>query len=209
MGRVKRRTTKEKLNEVYNHLVQYYGVRTKQDMANRIKRGKSAFYSAINGSEKYMTEGLVDIICNAFPNVFNKDYLLCCGGDLLTEEEAVRCERIKNAYLGMGDAPDCQPMPADDPSIISTLKDVIKTTAADHARHIATLESKITDRDAIIDDRNKTIADLEATIVKRDLEIVNLQHQIAALQHEIENLKTTHEFSGYLPPQGVAEHKQK
>lgn len=186
MGRVKRRTTKERMVEVYEHLHRYHGVHTKQEMAAKINRDKSSIYLATSGDERYLTGGMVDAICGAYPNVFNKDYLLQGIGNLLTNEEVVRCERVNGS--GSELVSMSAPITPNAASIISTLETALKNSASEHAKHIKTLEEMVADRDQTI---------------------LNLQHQVSTLQYEIDELKNQQKFTGYPFTSGVAEQKQK
>ena len=73
----------KRLNEVYEHLHNNFGIHTKGEFADIVKYNRAYISSALNGNEKYLTDNLFTNICEAFPNVFNLDYLLSGEGELL------------------------------------------------------------------------------------------------------------------------------
>ena len=85
----------KRLNEVYEHLHNHFGVHTKGEFADIIKYARAYISSAINGNEKYLTDKLFINICEAYPGVFNLDYLLTGNGQLLTIQEEVKSEKIE------------------------------------------------------------------------------------------------------------------
>lgn len=88
---------KERLNEVYEHLHNHFGVHKKLDFADIIGYARSYISSALNGNEKYLTDKLFISICEKFPGVFNLEYLLTGEGELLTPEEDAKSSEIENA----------------------------------------------------------------------------------------------------------------
>ena len=85
----------KRLNEVYEHLHNYFGVHTKGEFADIIKYARAYVSSALNGNEKYLTDKLFTNICEAYPGVFNLKYLLTGTGSLLTIREEVTKEELK------------------------------------------------------------------------------------------------------------------
>lgn len=81
----------KRLNEVYEHLHNYFNIHTKGDFADSIKYARAYISSALNGNKKYLTDKLFTNICEAYPGVFNLDYLLTGKGELLSgkEEKAI------------------------------------------------------------------------------------------------------------------------
>ncbi len=73
----------KRLNEVYEHLRNFFGVHTKIDFAEAIKYSRVYITNAMNGDEKNLTDKLFKNICEAYPGVFNLDYLLNGEGELL------------------------------------------------------------------------------------------------------------------------------
>ena len=88
----------ERLNEVYEHLHNYFSIHTKGDFADSIKYARAYISSALNGNEKYLTDKLFTNICDAYPGVFDLNYLLTGEGSLLTTEEEVHNEDHERLY---------------------------------------------------------------------------------------------------------------
>ena len=87
----------KRLNEVYEHLHNHFGVHTKGDFAEAVQYARAYISSAMNGNEKYLTDKLFTNICDAYPGMFNLDYLLTGNGDLLTIEEDAKSSEIEKA----------------------------------------------------------------------------------------------------------------
>lgn len=88
----------ERLNEVYEHLHNYFNIHTKGDFADSIKYARAYISSALNGNKKYLTDKLFTNICDAYPGVFDLNYLLTGEGSLLTTEEEVHNEDHERLY---------------------------------------------------------------------------------------------------------------
>ena len=73
----------KRLIEVYDHLRRFYGIHTKGGFAEAIHYGRTSMSAAMNGVEGYLTDNLFKNVCEAFPGVFNLDYLLTGEGELL------------------------------------------------------------------------------------------------------------------------------
>ena len=73
----------KRLIEVYDHLRRFYGIHTKGGFAEAIHYGRTSMSAAMNGVEGYLTDNLFKNICEAYPGVFNLDYLLTGEGELL------------------------------------------------------------------------------------------------------------------------------
>ena len=87
----------KRLNEVYEHLHNHFGVHTKGEFADIIKYARAYISSAMNGNERYLTDKLFTNICEAFQGVFNLGYLLNGTGTLLTDEEEAKPSEIEKA----------------------------------------------------------------------------------------------------------------
>ena len=85
----------KRLNEVYEHLHNHFGVHTKGDFAEAIQYARAYISSAMNGNEKYLTDKLFTNICEAYPGKFNLEYLLTGNGNLLTPEEDAMSSEIE------------------------------------------------------------------------------------------------------------------
>ena len=128
----------KRLNEVYEHLHNYFGVHTKGEFADIIKYARAYVSSALNGNEKYLTDKLFTNICEAYPGVFNLNYLLTGNGQLLTIREEVMNEEIEKQI---------NPQP---------------TSYVD--KYIASLEKQVKDKDDQLADKERTIRLLEQKI---------------------------------------------
>ena len=84
----------KRLHEAYEHLRKFFGIHTQTDFAEALKYSRVYISSALNGNEKNLTDKLFKNICEAFPDVFNLDYLLTGKGDLLTVEEDVKSTEL-------------------------------------------------------------------------------------------------------------------
>ena len=86
----------KRLIEVYEHLRRYFGIHTKAGFAEALHYGRTSMSAAMNGDEKYLTDSLFKNICEAYPGVFDLDYLLNGQGSLLAVKEEVNNEDIEN-----------------------------------------------------------------------------------------------------------------
>lgn len=127
----------KRLNEVYEHLHNYFGVHTKGEFADIIKYARAYVSSALNGNEKYLTDKLFTNICECYPGVFNLKYLLTGTGSLLTIREEVTKEEL-------------QVNPPQPTSYVDKL--------------IASLEKQIKDKDDQLADKDRIIKLLEQKI---------------------------------------------
>ena len=85
----------KRLNEVYEYLHNNFNVHTKGDFADSIKYARAYVSSALNGNERYLTDKLFRNICEAYPGVFDLNYLLTGEGPLLTDKEEINTEDIQ------------------------------------------------------------------------------------------------------------------
>ena len=130
---------KKRLIEVYEHLRRYFGIHTKTGFAESLHYGRTSLSAAMNGDESYLTDNLFKNICDAYPGTFNLDYLLNGEGDLLTIEEDVHNEELRNLFN--------PPQPS---SYANKL--------------IASLEKQVKDKDAQLADKERIIRLLEQKI---------------------------------------------
>ena len=66
----------------------------------------------MHGNERYLTDKLFTNICEAYPDVFNLDYLLNGNGTLLTIREEVTNEEMKKQV---------NPQPIDQSSLVNAM----------------------------------------------------------------------------------------
>lgn len=85
----------KRLNEVYDYIHNNFNIHTKGDFADSIKYARAYVSSAMNGNERYLTDKLFRNICEAYPGVFDLDYLLTGDGTLLAmnEQETEQTEK--------------------------------------------------------------------------------------------------------------------
>lgn len=88
----------KRLHEVFEHLRKFFGIHTQTDFAVALKYSRVYISSALNGNEKNLTDKLFTTICEAYPGVFDLNYLLTGEGQLLTIEEEVKSEDIEKTY---------------------------------------------------------------------------------------------------------------
>ena len=146
----------KRLNEVYEHLRKFFGVHTKIDFAEAIKYSRVYITNAMNGDEKNLTDKLFKNICEAYPGVFNLDYLLDGKGDLLTVEEDVHTQDIERATTPA----------ALDMSFL--FEKAIDKITASNDKIIASMEAQVAKLEETIKAKDKLIHILELRI--RDLE---------------------------------------
>ena len=147
----------KRLHEVFEHLRKFFGIHTQTDFAVALKYSRVYISSALNGNEKNLTDKLFEKICEAYPGVFDLNYLLTGDGQLLTIEEEVKDKDIENQY---------EPQPIDNSSLVNAV-----IAAKDET--IESLKSRITDL-------QRTIADKEEIIKAREARIVALERQLAS-----------------------------
>ena len=88
----------KRLHEVFEHLRKFFGIHTQTDFAVALKYSRVYISSALNGNEKNLTDKLFENICEAYPGVFDLNYLLTGEGQLLTLEEEVKSEDVEKTY---------------------------------------------------------------------------------------------------------------
>ena len=142
----------KRLNEVYEHLHNYFNIHTKGDFADSIKYARAYISSALNGNKKYLTDKLFTNICEAFPGVFDLNYLLTGNGSLLSNDKANQEIKTSNVL--------------DQSSLVNAA--------------IAAKDETIINLKERIKELQRTIADKEEIIKARDAEIINLKRQLAA-----------------------------
>jgi len=129
----------KRLHEVFEHLRKFFGIHTQTDFAVALKYSRVYISSALNGNEKNLTDKLFENICEAYPGVFNLDYLLTGNGQLLTIQEEVKSEQIEK-----------ESNPQQPSSYIDKL--------------IASLEKQVKDKDDQLADKDRIIKLLEQKI---------------------------------------------
>ena len=169
----------KRLNEIYEHLHNYFNIHTKGDFADSIKYARAYISSALNGNKKYLTDKLFINICDAYPGVFDLNYLLTGEGSLLTIEEEIHNEDHERLY---------NPQPIDQSSLINAA-----LAAKDET--IAALRDQLTAKDTVIQAKDELIA--------------NLRQQIETLQQQVHAAKDEELFKDFPFPRGIADKKDK
>lgn len=157
----------KRLIEVYEHLRRYFGIHTKTGFAEAIQYGRTSMSAAMNGDEKYLTDSLFKNICEAYPGVFDLDYLLTGDGQLLTVEEEVKDKDIENLY---------KPQPIDNSSLVNAV-----IAAKDET--IASLRRELDAKNETITLQRSRIAELERQLAAaRMSDIDNYPFSIGAAE---------------------------
>lgn len=165
----------KRLIEVYEHLRRYFGIHTKTGFAEALHYGRTSLSAAMNGDESYLTDNLFRNICDAYPGVFDLNYLLTGEGSLLTIEEEVHNEDHERLY---------NHQPIDQSSLINAA-----LAAKDET--IAALRDQLTAKDTVIQAKDELIA--------------NLRQQIATLQQQLHAAKDEELFKDFPFPKGIAD----
>ena len=167
----------KRLNEVYDHLHNHFGIHTKKDFAESLHYAQAYISSAMNGNEKNLTDKLFTNICEAYPGVFNLDYLLTGEGYLLTIEEEVKSQQLLE--------PPSSPPLDQSYTIYKTYEMLLKPIQQAHANEVAAMQKRL-------DDINQAHANEIATMQKRlddkDTEINRLNSLVYSLQQTIDRL---------------------
>ncbi|MGV4405283.1 S24 family peptidase [Ornithobacterium rhinotracheale] len=75
----------KRLNKAIDYLKFEYRLKTIGEISEKIGFGRTNLSAALNGSERYLTDSLLNKFTNAFP-VLNKDWLLTGKGEMLKSE---------------------------------------------------------------------------------------------------------------------------
>ena len=165
----------KRLIEVYEHLRRYFGIHTKTGFAESLHYGRTSLSAAMNGDESYLTDNLFKNICDAYPGVFDLNYLLNGEGSLLSVEEEVHNEDHERLY---------NHQPIDQSSLINAA-----LAAKDET--IAALRDQITAKDTVIQAKDELIA--------------NLRQQIATLQQQLHAANDEELFNNFPFQKGIAD----
>jgi len=149
----------KRLIEVYDHLRRFYGIHTKTGFAEALHYGRTSMSAAMNGDENYLTDNLFKNICDAYPDVFNIEYLLTGKGCLLTTREEVTNDELLKMV---------------NPSIIDQ-SSLVNAALAAKDQTITQLELRLSDKD-------KTITQMENRIAEKDKYIESLEKRVAELE---------------------------
>ena len=174
----------KRLNEVYEHLHNYFNIHTKGDFADSIKYARAYISSALNGNKKYLTDKLFTNICEAFPGVFNLDYLLTGRGNLTSAENKIDVTQISNSR---NVTPESH---LDISSVINTIiaakDDAIESlkrelTAKDDL--IQSLRDQLTAKDQLITEQKARLIEYRRIIDSRDSTLTNYPFPFGAAEN--------------------------
>ena len=84
----------QKLNEVYKYLRSIGKTHTQREFAEQLKTTKTGLSSAFSGNERYLTANLFKKIYIAYPDIFNKNYLLGDDDNMLKNNQHI--DKISN-----------------------------------------------------------------------------------------------------------------
>lgn len=191
----------KRLHEVYEHLRKFFGIHTQTDFAEVLKYSRVYISSALNGNEKNLTDKLFTNICEAYPGVFNLNYLLTGEGDLLTLDEEVHSNEFEKQMTQQSNIP-----PATDQTYF--MSKVIESIETSHAQQVASLNQQIATLNSQLADR-KSIIDLQADKIKSQAD------EIDRLQKVIDDLRampSSYDIEEYIRnnpfPVGVADKQE-
>ena len=138
----------------------------------------------MNGNAKNLTDKLFTNICEAYPGMFNLEYLLTGNGTLLTTEEEVSIDRLTAPTPAPQQTtpgtPDLSSMVnaiiAANADTIAALKrelvakeetiEVLRSEVTAHEQTAATLRSQLDDKDAIIKAKDDLIVTLRQQLAQ-------------------------------------------
>ena len=153
----------KRLHEVFEHLRKFFGVHTQTDFAVALKYSRVYISSALNGNEKNLTDKLFENICDAYPGVFDLNYLLTGKGSLLSVEEEVHNNDIEKMFH-----PTSAPQSIDQSSLVNALlaaKDqLIEELKEKYDKMEAEKDARIAELKQLAEERLHRIAELRRVI---------------------------------------------
>ena len=185
----------KRLQEVYDHLRRWYGIHTQTDFANSMRYSRNAISLALNGNEKYLTDSLFKNICEAYPGVFDLDYLLTGKGSLLVVEEEVRNEELdKMVNPKQPEIPDFAQRLFDEAVRMSTRNELLERQCE---KLIGELRDAKSDNDTFIEELRKSkefndtlAAELKISRTQNENLITELRETRKELQTAINGIET-------------------
>ena len=178
----------KRLHEAFEHLRKFFGIHTQTDFAEVLKYSRVYISSALNGNEKNLTDKLFTNICEAYPGVFNLNYLLTGEGDLLTLEEEVHNEEFEKQMTLQNNLP----LATDQTYFMSKMfETLLKPIESAHAKQVASLEHHIA---TLEKDKEELLRDKES-----------MNRRIRELESRLSQFESGYRFDNFPFPQGVAE----
>ena len=188
----------KRLHEAFEHLRKFFGIHTQTDFAEVLKYSRVYISSALNGNEKNLTDKLFTNICEAYPGVFNLNYLLTGEGDLLALEEEVSTNEFEKQMTQQSNLP-----PATDQTYF--MSKVIESIETSHAKQVASLEHQVSLLEQQLADKNNQIASLEKDKEELRLDKESLNRRVRELESRLFQYESGHNYDNFPFPQGVAE----
>jgi len=170
----------DRLKEVYEYVRTQFPIHTQSDFAEWLKYNRTYISSAMHGNEKNLTDKLFTNICEAFPGVFDLNYLLTGEGDLLTVEEDVKSTELgqmptQSSAAEIDTSSIMNAALAAQMQTIESLKSEKATLLEAHARElkvkddlIQSLRDQLADKDRIISEQKARLIDYRRIIDSRD-----------------------------------------
>lgn len=159
----------KRLNDIYEHLHNHFGVHTKGEFADAIGYARAYISSALNGNEKNLTDKLFTTICDVYKGVFNLDYLLTGEGNLLTIEEYVISERIEKTGSTAIPAP---------PVNIPDMSSVFNSALAAKDETIVSLKRELSTKDDLIQSLRDQLAAKDQLIAEQKARLIDYRRII-------------------------------
>ena len=158
---------KDRLNEVYEHLRNHFGIHTKTQFAAVLKITQPALSSAMNGNEAYLTDNLFKRVCAAYQGTFNLDYLLTGNGELITKKE-----------------PETAPIDKQQDALTYAAIQVGKMMAelSNSIASVREFQKKLEEREAQLEHMTATLTDRIAQLDKLTDTLARQDHRIPGLE---------------------------
>ena len=185
----------DRLKEVYEYVRKRFPIHTQSDFAERLKYNRAYISSAMHGNEKNLTDKLFTNVCEAFPGVFDLDYLLTGKGSLLVVEEEVRNEELdKMVNPKQPEIPDFAQRLFDEAVRMQTRNELLERQCE---KLIGELREAKSDNDTFIEELRKSkefndtlAAELKISRTQNESLITELRETRKELQTAINGIET-------------------
>ena len=87
---VDREQLSKRLNEAYQLLLDKGGIHSKTDLAKAVNKDRAAISNALANKGRVMTEGLMNRVADAFPDILNREYLINGTGSIALPDKKSR-----------------------------------------------------------------------------------------------------------------------
>lgn len=155
----------KRLHEVFEHLRKFFGIHTQTEFAVALKYSRVYISSALNGNEKNLTDKLFENICEAYPGVFDLDYLLTGNGQLLTIDKKEKAQEIEKHYGCIDQSSLINALIAKSDEAIASLKRELQTKDD----LIQSLRDQLAEKDQRIAEQKARLVDYRKIIDSHDL----------------------------------------